>query len=722
MAVSITYSAQDFTGNASTVTAYPVSFPVDVATDIWVAVKLDGEDEFTTLERSAFTVVDLGGGSFEVTTGTAYAATATVKLFRLIDVTQPFDFPEGGAFPTRDVERAMDRLLMLLQQVRLEAGITGSAIAIPDAAVTIKGVQVVADATARGSAKPGFIGQLLVQLAPSPATVWIASSLTVGAWTQFLTGARVGRTFASLALLAAGTPSYVGELATVTSTDVIGGGSRYTLHVAYGTSVGQWNAFNVIQTPFSWQYKGWEAGEPLVAGQRRWVGNTPRRAQIFDQVFIDCDTPGTGNAVVKVHLVSAGVELTTSPITLTPGNVGSAVLGYADYTARATDTQEARSRLEVEIISTGGSANVTAADGSTISTPGGGVLATLKPGTSLSSGGVNGYLVSVRGDGTVVRSHPAEVTGSETLMLGERVFVRGIIVSLAGGVVTIPASAQDLALISNGDAVVGVGVPPGTTVVTKGSSDFIISNPLLGATTLVTVVSNERPPVLHFTVISEAAGQTVIGVPTTDGILVGDRPYGLYVPSTAYISAVDPGVSFTISSAISGGTATEITVRPPARVATVTAGNTTASLSHTVGLLVGSKVAGAGVQADTFLTAVSSPNITVNNEFTQDLSGAATDLFEFTRDEIQLTGTTTNGSAVMNLPYAVNTTPAVAGMVVTGPGVQPGTLIQSVAGSDITLTKPVVSTQVAEAFRFYASPAKWTGLQLTLNGSVYTNF
>lgn len=722
MAVSITYSAQDFAGNGSIVTAYPVSFPVDAATDIWVAVKLDGETEFTTLDRTDFTVVDLGGGSFQVTTGTAYAAADTVKVFRLIDVSQPFEFPEGGSFPSRDVERAMDRLLMLLQQVRLEAGITGSAIEIPDAAVTIKGVQVVADATARGAAKPGFIGQLLVQLSPSPATVWIASSMTVGAWTQFLTGARVGRTFASLALLSAGTPAYIGELATVTSTDVIGGGSRYTLHVAYGTGVGQWNAFNVIQTPFSWQYRGWAAGEPLVAGQRRWVGNTPRNAQVFDQAFIDCDTPGAANAVVKVHLVSIGWELTSSPITLTPANVGSALLAFADWTAGAQDTQLQRSRLEVEIISTGGTAVVTAADGSTISTPGGGALATLKPGTALSSGGVNGYLVSVRGDGTVVRSHPAEFTGSETLNLGERVFVRGVVVSLAGGVTTIPASAADLALISNGDPVVGVTVPPGTKVVTKGSSDFVISNPLLGATTLVTVVSNERPPVLHFTSLSLIATTTVITLPTTDGILVGDRPYGLYVPTTAYISAINPGVSVTISSGISGGTATEITIRPPARVATVTAGNTTASLSHTVGLLVGSKVTGAGVQTDTFLTAVSSPNITVNNEFTQSLAGAATDLFEFTREEIQLTGTTANGSAVMNLPYAVNTTPAVAGMVVTGPGVQPGTLIQSVAGSDITLTKPVVSTQVAANFRFYASPAKWTGLQLTLNGSVYSNF
>ena len=495
------------------------------------------------------------------------------------------------------------------------------------------------------------------------------------------------------------------------------------IFVANDTGVGDWATTNVIKSPFSWQYTGWAAGDPLIPGQRRWVGNTPRNTYTFDQAFINCDTPGAGNAVVKVHLVDIGAELTASPITLTPANVGSDLLGIADWSTVAGDVAMLRRyRIEVEIISTGATASVTAADGSTISTPGGGVLPTLKPGTSLSSGGVNGYLVSVRGDGTVVRSHPAEVTGAETLMLGERVFVRGVPVSLAGGVTTIPALTADLALISAGDEVTGPAIPPGTFVVDKDSSNFYINNPTTGATTLVTVLNRERPPVMHFTAISEAAGQTVIGVPTTDGILVGDRPYGLYVPSTAYISAVDPNVSFTISSAISGGTATEITVRPPARVATVTAGNTTAALSHTVGLLVGSKVAGAGVQADTFLTAVSSPNITVNNEFTQDLSGAATDLFEFTREEIQLTGTTTNGSAVMNLPYAVNTTPAVAGMVVTGPGVQPGTLIQSVAGSDITLTKPVVSAQVAANFRFYASPAKWTGLQLTLNGSVYTNF
>lgn len=659
------------------------------------------DDAVALVFGSTFTLTGTSGAA-SITTSPAVASTALLRVYRDVPYTQTVSLPSTGPVPTEAIETALDRTVMQVQQ--LATAVENAGIIVPQGGITSDDTTTFADSTARNAATPSRVGQLAVQL--DTAVLYYGSAVSQGSWTVVSKQSTQYHATSYAGL----TPEFVGQLAIIGSTGVIYRGTATTL--------GAWAAVKVYQTPFDFTWTPWLAGDPLIPGQKRWAGNFPLGVYAITNAFICCDTNGAENAEVKVYLGDGTRQLTDANIVLSPEENGSGLITSLSEYAEGTIQQ--MYRVAVEIVSTGASVSVTSTGGSTVSTPSGSDLPTLQTGVGINVLGENNnaVIVAVRGDGTVVRSHPAQVTGSESILLGPRTLVRGVTVALTGGVTTIPALTADLALIAAGDRVIGPTIPPGTFVVDKDASNFYINNPTTGATTLVTVVNNERPPVQHFTVISEAAGQTVIGVPTTEGILVGDRPYGLYVPTTAYITAIDPGVSFTISSAITGGTATEITVRPPVRVATVTAGSTTATLNHTTGLLVGSKVTGPGVPPDTYILTVASPNITVNNELSLALSGAATDLFEFTRETVQLPVATTDGSTTLTLAFAVNTTPVVAGMVVEGDGIQPGTLVDSVGGSTITLTKVAKATQVAANVRFRAAPAKWAGLQLTLTGYV----
>lgn len=186
MSVSIQFGAQEFNGNGSTVTAYPVNFPVLADSDVYVAILPTGETVRTVLNTSQFTLHKTGEAR-SITTATAYPSTTKVILFRWLSFEQPFDFPEGGRFSSEEVERALDRIVMLLQQllpgVDTQSGGGGGTIIIPGDAVTVRGCQVWEDATARALVVPGYLGQPGIQL--SDDSVWIGQTLVAGSWTEF---------------------------------------------------------------------------------------------------------------------------------------------------------------------------------------------------------------------------------------------------------------------------------------------------------------------------------------------------------------------------------------------------------------------------------------------------------------------------------------------------------------------------------------------------------
>lgn len=184
MALSILISAQEFAGNNSISIPYQVNFPLPDNDTLYVSIQAIDDDDPTVLEAADWTLVTAEDGSLSVLTDTAYPSTTKVTLFRSVPFDQPFEFPEGGKFPTEAVERAFDRVIMQMQQLyRAVAGTAGGAIIIPGSGQTVRAMQVWANAAARAAVKPHYVGQLGVQL--DTKGIWIADSTATGDWDVF---------------------------------------------------------------------------------------------------------------------------------------------------------------------------------------------------------------------------------------------------------------------------------------------------------------------------------------------------------------------------------------------------------------------------------------------------------------------------------------------------------------------------------------------------------
>jgi hypothetical protein len=182
--ISTNIRAIRYAGNASTSTAYPITFPFLRDPDnIRVRVTPTGGTA-TDLDASAYTVHDPEGAAPYVSTATAYPSTTEVIVFRWVPFVQPLDLPEGGRFPAESMEDALDRLTMLTMQigdmavVDEEPGITVPATGLQD-------VPTWANDAARGAVKPARTGQLGYQR--DIRGIYFSRSTSVGDW-QLWTG------------------------------------------------------------------------------------------------------------------------------------------------------------------------------------------------------------------------------------------------------------------------------------------------------------------------------------------------------------------------------------------------------------------------------------------------------------------------------------------------------------------------------------------------------
>lgn len=123
--ISTTTSQVSYTGNASTVTAYSITFPLNAAADL-VAIVTDSEGEKTTLTGGQFTFTPttsggrITGGS--VTTNPAIAGTSTILFKRVTPKTQTLDFTAGGSFEAEAIESTLDKIVMIAQEVARDFG------------------------------------------------------------------------------------------------------------------------------------------------------------------------------------------------------------------------------------------------------------------------------------------------------------------------------------------------------------------------------------------------------------------------------------------------------------------------------------------------------------------------------------------------------------------------------------------------------------------------
>jgi hypothetical protein len=120
--ISTTTSEVSYTGNASTVTAYTIAFPLAAAADLVAIEKVTATGVETDLDPGDFTFTPtldgngrITGGS--VTTDPAIAGTSTIRFKRVTPKTQSLDFIAGGSFGAEALESALDRICMIQQEI-----------------------------------------------------------------------------------------------------------------------------------------------------------------------------------------------------------------------------------------------------------------------------------------------------------------------------------------------------------------------------------------------------------------------------------------------------------------------------------------------------------------------------------------------------------------------------------------------------------------------------
>lgn len=174
MAVDVETSSITYSGNGSTVNGYPIPFPFVHPDDIKVGVILPG-----ATVRNEITGYIVTTAPNQVITSVAYAANVSVVVYRKMRLTQPTSYPPGGPFAAKSHEAALDRVVMMIQQLALAidgsgaffAGTTGIADVVPFANVA-----------ARGLSKPSRIGQLGVQI--DTGDIYRSTAVQAGAWTR----------------------------------------------------------------------------------------------------------------------------------------------------------------------------------------------------------------------------------------------------------------------------------------------------------------------------------------------------------------------------------------------------------------------------------------------------------------------------------------------------------------------------------------------------------
>lgn len=137
--ISTTSSSVSYTGNASTVTAYTIAFPLNGSTHL-VAIETDADDVETTLESGDFTFTPTTDGNGRITGGSvttdpAIPATSTILFKRVTPKTQTLDFTPGGAFQAEAIESALDKIVMIAQEVARDFASADALLTAADVAI-----------------------------------------------------------------------------------------------------------------------------------------------------------------------------------------------------------------------------------------------------------------------------------------------------------------------------------------------------------------------------------------------------------------------------------------------------------------------------------------------------------------------------------------------------------------------------------------------------------
>lgn len=116
-------------GNGSNATPYPIGFAFTDPAHVKVRVRDTGDDDdpgTVLTPESHYTVAPESGGTIysggTITTAAPYDGAHHVTVYRETPATQPAVFQTGGQFPASALETALDRVLMIVAELRRDLG------------------------------------------------------------------------------------------------------------------------------------------------------------------------------------------------------------------------------------------------------------------------------------------------------------------------------------------------------------------------------------------------------------------------------------------------------------------------------------------------------------------------------------------------------------------------------------------------------------------------
>ena len=116
MTISSETSRTEYAGNGAT-TVFSTVFVFLLNGDVDVILRSAAGVETTWVEGTDYTLTGAGtGAAGSVTATVAPASGTTLIIERNLPLTQTLDLPAGGEFPSTEVEKALDRLVMMAQQ------------------------------------------------------------------------------------------------------------------------------------------------------------------------------------------------------------------------------------------------------------------------------------------------------------------------------------------------------------------------------------------------------------------------------------------------------------------------------------------------------------------------------------------------------------------------------------------------------------------------------
>jgi len=150
MSVPSTINSEEYVGNGSTATPYPVPFLFFENSHLFVYLDDSSDPLIEGTDYAVSGAGDPNGGS--ITTSISYDSSHRLRINRIVPLTQLTTYTANGNFPAESHERALDKLTMLVQQLQRQLS---RAIRLPDSREEIEKLASIAENVVIGTDEEG---------------------------------------------------------------------------------------------------------------------------------------------------------------------------------------------------------------------------------------------------------------------------------------------------------------------------------------------------------------------------------------------------------------------------------------------------------------------------------------------------------------------------------------------------------------------------------------